>query len=84
MQNKKSINIKLIPHDEKTESSKEDTVQEKFNFGTSALFGRTQRNVTFHQRGAYDETKFDNAFPGAYLNIIKSSVRMFLMLFKSK
>lgn len=57
---------------------------EKRNLGTSTLYGRTDRNITFNQRGSYDDNKFDNAFPGAYLEILLSALRMISMFFRRK
>lgn len=60
------------------------TINDNLDFGTSALYGRTERNVTFLQRGAYDETKFDNAFPHAYFNFLRTFFRLATMFFRSK
>ena len=72
------------PRDEEDADNPPGEGKAKHNFGVSSLFGRTEQNVTFHQRGAYDEAKFDNAFPKAYLDILKSALRMASLFFRSK
>lgn len=82
MQNKRSLRFK--EEDEGQPATGEPASVEKQPAGTSALFGRVDANVTYHPRGAYSETKFDNAFPGAYYQILKSALRMATMFFRKK
>jgi len=82
MQDKGSLRFK--EEDESEPTTGRPAPEEKQPPGTSALFGRIDANVTYHPRGAYSETKFDNAFPGAYYQILKSALRMAFMFFRKK
>ncbi|GFK92233.1 hypothetical protein NNJEOMEG_00055 [Fundidesulfovibrio magnetotacticus] len=68
--------------EEQNAKTPSEPVFEKHNFGTSSLYGRTERNITFRQRGVHDENKFESAFPRAYLEILRSAFRMVSMFFK--
>lgn len=79
------IKIKLDdPNNDGTVPEGDSEGYEKHNYGTSALYGRTQKNVTFHQRGAYDDNKFESTFPAAYFSILKAALKMASMFFRFK
>jgi len=84
MKNKTDLKFKEQDPDEGHQASEGPDSKEEQRAGISALFGRIDSNITFHPRGAYSETKFDNAFPGAYFQILKSAFRMATMFFRKK